>query len=60
MPADKNADLLTAGAIARELGLAEAKVKKALKELDVQPKAKRGVCNLYGREVLAKVKTAAT
>jgi hypothetical protein len=59
MPADKNADLLTAGAIAKELGLSEAKVKKALKELNAQPKAKRGVCNLYGREVLAKVKTAA-
>jgi hypothetical protein len=59
MPADKNADLLTAGAIVKELGLSDAKVKKALKELDVQPRAKRGVCNIYGREVLAKVKTAA-
>jgi hypothetical protein len=56
---DKNADLLTAGAIAKELGLAEAKVKKAIKELALQPSAKRGVCNLYGREVLPKVKSAA-
>ena len=31
MPTDKNADLLTAGAIAKELGLTDAKVKKALK-----------------------------
>lgn len=59
MPADKNTDLLTAGAIAKELGLSDAKVKKALKDLDVQPKAKRGVCNLYGRDALAKVKASA-
>ena len=58
MPADKNADLLTAGAIAKELGVSDAKVKKALKDLAVQPKANKGVCNLYGREVLAKVKAA--
>lgn len=59
MPADKNADLLTAGAIAKELGLPDAKVKKAIKDLALQPKAKKGVCNLYGRDVLPKVKTAA-
>lgn len=59
MPTDKNADLLTAGAIAKELGLTDAKVKKALKELDIQPKAKRGVCNLYGKDAVAKVKKAA-
>ena len=59
MPADKNADLLTAGAIAKELGLAETKVKKAIKELSIQPKAKRGVCNLYGRDALPKIKAAA-
>ncbi len=57
MSADK--DLLTAGAIAKELGLGEAKVKKAIKDLSLQPKAKRGVCNLYGRDVLPKVKAAA-
>ena len=51
--------VLTAGAIAKELGLPEAKVKKAIKDLALQPKAKRGVCNLYGRDVLPKVKSAA-
>jgi hypothetical protein len=60
MPADKNADLLTAGAMAKELGLPEAKVKKAIKELALQPKAKKGVCNLYGRDALPKVKAAAS
>jgi hypothetical protein len=59
MPADKNADLITAGAMAKELGLAETKVKKAIKDLGLQPKAKKGVCNLYGRDALPKVKAAA-
>lgn len=59
MPADKNVDLLTAGAIARELGLSDAKVKKAIKDLGLEPKAKKGVCNLYGRDAVAKVRKAA-
>jgi hypothetical protein len=59
MPVDKNADLLTAGAMAKELGLPEAKVKKAIKELALQPRAKKGVCNLYGRDALPRVKAAA-
>lgn len=56
MPADKNADLLTAGAIAKELGLPDTKVKKAIKDPGLQPKAKKGVCCLNGRDVLAEVK----
>ena len=59
MPAENRDNLLSAGAIAKELGLAETKVKKAIKDLALQPKAKRGVCNLYGREVLPKIKAAA-
>lgn len=59
MATDKATELLSAGAIAKELGLSEAKVKKAIKDLDLAPKAKRGVCSLYGREVLSKVKAAA-
>jgi hypothetical protein len=60
MSTAKSPDLLSAGAIAKELGLSEAKVKKAIKELALAPKAKRGVCNLYGREILPKVKATAT
>jgi hypothetical protein len=60
MTADKNADLLTAGAIAKELGLPDTKVKKAIKDLALKPKAKKGVCCLYGRDVLPKVKAAAS
>lgn len=59
MPADKNADLLSAGAIAKELGLSDAKVKKAIRDLGLEPKAKKGVCCLYGRDALAKVRKAA-
>lgn len=51
-------DLLTAGAIAKAIGAPDAKVKKAIKDLAIQPKAKKGVCNYYGPDVLAKVRKA--
>lgn len=51
-------DLLTAGAIAKAIGAPDAKVKKALKDLAIKPKAKKGVCSYYGKDVLAKVRTA--
>ncbi len=54
--ADK--DLLTAGAIAKALKTSDAKVKKAIKDLAIQPAAKKGVCNLYAPEVVSKVKAA--
>jgi hypothetical protein len=57
---EKKTDLLTAGDIAKALGASDARVKKAIKELGIQPKAKKGVCNYYGRDVLASVKTAVT
>jgi len=50
--------LLTSGAIAKALGAPDAKVKKAIKELGIQPSAKKGVCNYYSKGVLAKVKAA--
>jgi hypothetical protein len=50
--------LLTAGAIAKTLGASDAKVKKAIKDLGLQPKAKKGVCAYYGKDVLPKVKAA--
>ena len=49
-------DLMTAGNIAKELGASDAKVKKALTELGIEPKAKKGPCNYYGKDALAKVK----
>jgi hypothetical protein len=58
MKAAKGEDLLTAGAIAMALGAPGAKVKKAIEDLGIQPKAKKGVCSYYGPDVLAKVKKA--
>ena len=49
-------DLLTAGNIAKELAVSDAKVKKAIQELGIKPKAKKGVCNYYSKDTLAKVK----
>ena len=48
--------LLTASNIAKELGISDAKAKKAIKELGIKPKAKRGVCNYYSQEELVKIK----
>ncbi len=52
------ADLMTAGNIAKKLGVSDAKVKKAIQELGIKPKAKKGVCNYYGGEAVTKVKLA--
>lgn len=51
-------ELLSAGNIAKELGVPEAKVKRAIKDLGIEPTAKRGVCNLYSLEALARIKEA--
>ncbi len=56
--AEKKEDLLTAGAIAKLLKTSDAKVKKAIKDLAIQPASKKGVCNLYAREAVTKVKAA--
>lgn len=56
--AEKMDDLLTAGAIAKAVGASDAKVKKAIKDLGIEPRAKKGVCNMYGKDVVAKVKKA--
>ena len=51
--------LLTAANIAKQLGVSDAKVKKALKDLAIAPVARKGVCNYYAPEVVRKVKAAA-
>ena len=50
--------LLTAGSIAKELGVSDAKVKKAISELALQPKAKKGACCYYSKDALPKIKGA--
>lgn len=49
---------LTAGAIAKEIGAPEAKVKKTITALALEPVAKKGVCNYYDRAQLEKIKAA--
>lgn len=49
-------DLMSAANIAKELGVTDAKVKKAIKELGLEPDAKKGVCCLYGAAAQAKIK----
>lgn len=54
--AEAKDDLMTAGTLAKEVGASDAKVKKALSELGIEPKAKKGPCNYYGKDAIAKVK----
>ncbi len=56
--ADAKEALLTAGNIAKELGVSDAKVKKVIKELAIEPKTKKGVCCYYSRDALANIKAA--
>lgn len=56
--ATEKKDLLTAGNIAKALGASDAKVKKAIQALGIKPAAKKGVCNYYAKDVVAKVKAA--
>jgi UDP-N-acetylmuramyl pentapeptide synthase len=51
-------NLTSAAKIAKELGVSDAKVKKAIKELAIEPAAKRGVCNFYSLDTIGKIKTA--
>ena len=46
---------LTATKIAQQLGVSDAKVKKAIKELAIEPADKRGVCNFYSPAVIPQI-----
>lgn len=52
------AKLFTAGNIAKELGVSDAKVKKTIQELKIEPTAKKGVCNYYSKDAISKIKKA--
>lgn len=56
--AGEQKDMYTAGTIAKELGVSDGKVKKAIQALGLKPVAKKGVCNYYGKDAIAKVRTA--
>ncbi len=51
-------DKLTAAAIAKELGLSEGKVKKAITALALEPVAKKGVCCYYARTSMEAIRGA--
>lgn len=51
-------ELLTAGKIAKELGVSDAKIKKAITELGLEAEAKKGACNYYSRAQVTKIKKA--
>lgn len=48
--------LITASAMAKNLGVSEVKVKKAIKEWGLRPAAERGCCTFYGPEEMSKLK----
>jgi hypothetical protein len=54
----EKSDLMTAGALAKEMGLPDTKVKKAIADLKIKPTAKKGVCSYYSKDVVAKVEAA--
>ena len=49
--------LYTASTLAKHLGVSDAKVKKAIKDLEITPTAKKGCCAYYAEEAMAKLKT---
>jgi hypothetical protein len=49
-------ELMTAGKIAAALKVSDSKVKKALTELKIKPAAKKGPCNYYSADVVARVR----
>ncbi len=55
---NQDSDLLTAGTIAKQLSVSDAKVKKAIQELGIKPVAKKGVCSYYSKDAVGKVKAA--
>ena len=47
---------VTVGVIAKEIGISDAKVKRAIEALKIEPVGKRGVCKLYAADVIEAVR----
>lgn len=47
---------VTVGVIAKELGVSDTKVKKAIEALKIEPIGKRGVCKLYATDVVEAIR----
>lgn len=58
MENNEKAELLTAKKISEAIGVSEAKVKKAITELNIAPDSMKGKCNYYGPETVVKIKEA--
>jgi hypothetical protein len=52
---EETTNLLTAGSLAKLLGLSDAKVKKAITELGLVPAAKKGCCSYYSAQDLKRL-----
>jgi len=51
-------EMASAGKLAKEWGVSDAAVKKAIKELGIEPDAKKGVCAMYSKATADKIKKA--
>jgi hypothetical protein len=49
-------ELLTATKWAEKFGVSESKLKKAIKENNIEPDAKKGVCGYYSPQTAEKIK----
>ena len=38
--------------------MSDGKVKKAIKDLGLEPTSKKGVCSFYSRDAIAKIKAS--
>ena len=50
--------LFTANAMAKDLGIPDTQVKKAIKVLNLEAAAKKGCCSYYTAEDLKKIREA--
>ena len=58
MATGEKEDLLTAGNIAKELGVPDGKIKGVINQLVIEPKAKKGACCYYTGKDLARIREA--
>lgn len=52
----KSEDMLTAAKWADKIGVSQNKIKKAIKELEIEPDSKKGRCSYYSAETIDKVR----
>jgi hypothetical protein len=57
-PMSDTAELFPAAKIAAALKVSDAKVKKAIAAIGLKPAAKKGVCNLYAKADVPRIKKA--